>query len=135
MNVRVSLFISLSLLLSFAAFSQTDPGPRGGPAGAGGTFSTVSANLPPTILTFFNDAKARFQEVASVKGMITGEDGFGLGPRYNSRSCASCHSQPALGGSSPSLNPAASVSRTDTSSRSTRSRDGPMPTPDRKSVV
>jgi len=104
-NVRVSLFISLSLLLCFAAYSQTDPGPRGGPAGAGGTFSTVSANLPPTILTFFNDAKARFQEVASVKGMLTGEDGFGLGPRYNSRSCASCHSQPAIGGSSPSLNP------------------------------
>jgi len=102
---RAFFVLSLLPLFSAAAYSQTDPGPRGGPAGAGGTFSTVSANLPPTILTFFNDANARFMEVASVKGMISGEDGFGLGPRYNSRSCASCHSQPAIGGSSPSLNP------------------------------
>lgn len=29
----------------------------------------------------------------------------GLGPLYNSRSCASCHAAPAVGGTSPALNP------------------------------
>src|SRR5205807_9758264 len=29
----------------------------------------------------------------------------GLGPRFNSRSCAACHSQPSVGGTSPSTNP------------------------------
>src|SRR5262249_47642039 len=45
----------------------------------------------------------RFSEVDSVSGTI--EEGTGLGPRYNSRSCAFCHAQPAVGGSSPSTNP------------------------------
>jgi CxxC motif-containing protein (DUF1111 family) len=105
-NVRVSLVVSLSLLLSVAAFAQAvDPGPRGGPPAAGGAFSTVAADIPPTILSFFNDGQARFVKLASVKGTISGESGTGLGPRYNSRSCARCHSQPAVGGSSPATNP------------------------------
>jgi CxxC motif-containing protein (DUF1111 family) len=45
----------------------------------------------------------RFKEVDSVSGTI--EAGIGLGPRFNSRSCAFCHAQPAIGGSSPSTNP------------------------------
>jgi len=61
--------------------------------------------MPPTILAFFNDGKTRFVNTDSVTGMISGEPGFGLGPRYNSRSCARCHSQPAVGGTSPFTNP------------------------------
>jgi CxxC motif-containing protein (DUF1111 family) len=93
------------LLLAVPAFSQTDPGPRGGAPDAGGPLASVAADNPITILAFFNNAKSRFLEVDSVSGTIVGEDGKGLGPRYNSRSCARCHAQPAVGGTSPSVNP------------------------------
>ncbi|HEY6141504.1 MAG TPA: di-heme oxidoredictase family protein [Thermoanaerobaculia bacterium] len=102
-----SLSVVSIVLLLFAAgaLAQTDPGPRGGAPGAGGALASVLANNPTTILNFFNDGKTRFQEIDSVvDGFFAGEGG-GLGPRYNSRSCARCHAQPAVGGSSPSLNP------------------------------
>jgi len=51
--------------------------------------------------TFFQ-ARARFQEVDSVSGTI--EPGSGLGPTFNGNSCAMCHAQPAVGGSSPGQN-------------------------------
>jgi CxxC motif-containing protein (DUF1111 family) len=79
--------------------AQTDPGPRSGAAGAGGAFTTLNANE----LNFFTQALARFQEVDSVSGTISGEDGLGLGPTFNGNSCAMCHAQPAIGGSSPGL--------------------------------
>jgi CxxC motif-containing protein (DUF1111 family) len=95
------------LVLTVPALAQVavDPGPRGGTPDAGDPLASVAANNPATILTFFNNAKARFQEVDSVSGTIVGEDGKGLGPRYNSRSCARCHAQPAVGGTSPATNP------------------------------
>ena len=101
----IPLALFLSLLFILQAFAQTDPGVRGGGAGAGGALSSVAANNPVTILNFFNDGKARFQEIDSVSGTVAGEDGFGLGPRYNSRSCVACHAQPAVGGSAPATNP------------------------------
>jgi CxxC motif-containing protein (DUF1111 family) len=52
---------------------------------------------------FFAAAQSRFQEVSSVSGTI--EEGFGLGPAFNGNSCAMCHVQPAIGGSSPFINP------------------------------
>jgi CxxC motif-containing protein (DUF1111 family) len=105
-NLRAIKVVSLGLLLlAGKGFAQTDPGPRGGPAGAGAPLSSVSSDMPATILSFFNDGKARFQEVDSVSATISGENGFGLGPRYNSRSCASCHAFPAVGGTSPATNP------------------------------
>jgi hypothetical protein len=61
--------------------------------------------MPPTILAFFTDGKTRFTNIDSVSKSIVGEPGFGLGPRYNSRSCARCHAQPAVGGTSPATNP------------------------------
>src|SRR5438046_10105152 len=33
----------------------------------------------------------------------------GLGPRFNLDSCVGCHSQPAVGGTSPALNPQVAV--------------------------
>ena len=81
----------------------TDPGLRGGPAGAGGPFSTLS----PLEMAFFNRGRDSFQEVQSVSGKI--EAGTGLGPRFNLNSCAGCHAQPALGGTSPSVNPQVGV--------------------------
>ena len=92
-----------ALFLTGMAFAQTDPGVRGGGAAGGGPVASVAANNPAGSLDFFNDALATFKEVDSVSGTI--EAGNGLGPRFNSRSCAFCHAQPAVGGSSPATNP------------------------------
>src|SRR5216683_1339663 len=92
-----------ALLLVGSAFAQTDPGVRTGAAAAGGPLASVTANNPAGSLAFFNQALDTFREVDSVSGTI--EAGSGLGPRFNSRSCAFCHAQPATGGSSPSVNP------------------------------
>src|SRR3954467_7019467 len=105
MTRRVIPVLFLSLLFVLQAFAQVDPGVRGGAAGAGAPLTSVAANNPVTILNFFNDAKDRFTEIDSVSGAVAGEEGFGLGPRYNSRSCVACHAQPAVGGSAPATNP------------------------------
>lgn len=78
-----------------------DPGVRGGPPGAGGPLGGMSTDYQ----NFFNAALARFQEVDSVSGKITNENGVGLGPRFNGMSCSGCHAQPAIGGTSPANNP------------------------------
>src|SRR5579859_4453563 len=82
-------------VLPIAHAQGKDPGPRPGASGAGSFFSTLNANEQ----LLFNQALARFQEVDSVSGKI--EAGSGLGPTYNANSCALCHAQPAVGGSSP----------------------------------
>ena len=87
----------LMLITSTVAWTQQDPGPRGGTAAAGGAYLTLNANE----LAFFNEAIARFQEVDSVSGTM--EPGRGLGPTFNGNSCAMCHAQPAAGGTSPGL--------------------------------
>src|SRR5213075_714878 len=74
-----------------------DPGPRGGPAAAGGFYPT----LGEAERTTFASALAIFKEVASVSGTVPGEPGTGLGPTFNGNSCSLCHAQPAIGGSSP----------------------------------
>ncbi|HYM78843.1 MAG TPA: di-heme oxidoredictase family protein [Candidatus Dormibacteraeota bacterium] len=98
--IRVSLYCVVLLFLPAVtvplAFGQAkDPGPRTGAAGAGGFFSTLNSNEQ----TLFSQAQLRFAEVDSVSGTI--ESGVGLGPTFNGNSCAMCHAQPAMGGSSP----------------------------------
>jgi CxxC motif-containing protein (DUF1111 family) len=82
-----------------AQSAATDPGPRGGPAGAGSYYPTLDTNEQG----FFNQAQTRFGEVDSVSGSLANESGSGLGPTFNGNSCAMCHAQPAMGGSSPGL--------------------------------
>src|SRR5262249_60543505 len=60
---------------------------------AGGPISGLTTNQTK----FFNDGKDAFEEVDAVPD--------GLGPRFNLNSCAGCHAFPAVGGSSPALNP------------------------------
>jgi len=79
------------------AVAQSDPGPRGGPPGAGGAFPTLNSNE----LAMFATALDTFNEVQSVSGTI--ESGNGLGPTFNGNSCAMCHTEPAVGGTSPGL--------------------------------
>jgi CxxC motif-containing protein (DUF1111 family) len=94
------------LLLAVPVFATVvDPGPRGGGAAAGGSFESVYADYPPTILDFFNRGLTVFQEEEDVDG--------GLGPRYNALSCASCHAHPEVGGSSPSVNPQVAAATAD----------------------
>jgi CxxC motif-containing protein (DUF1111 family) len=81
------------------ASGQSDPGPRGGPAGAGGAYPTLNSNE----ISFFTQALAFFNAVNSVTGTEPGALGPGLGPAFNGNSCAMCHAQPAAGGSSPGL--------------------------------
>jgi CxxC motif-containing protein (DUF1111 family) len=71
-----------------------DPGPRGGTAAAGGAIP----GLTPGQQAVFALGQTNFSEVEKVP-----QDG--LGPRFNSNSCGSCHLQPAAGGSSPKSNP------------------------------
>jgi CxxC motif-containing protein (DUF1111 family) len=82
---------------SFSTDQARDPGPRGGAAGAGGPLKGLSADE----INFFQEARVVFQEVVSVSGAVAGEESSGLGPTFNANGCASCHAQPAVGGSSP----------------------------------
>lgn len=78
-----------------------DPGVRGGPSGAGAPLSGLTAD--ETVL--FQDGQARFADVEAV----TNGTNNGLGARFNSNQCLSCHSQPNGGGSSPAQNPLPAV--------------------------
>jgi CxxC motif-containing protein (DUF1111 family) len=89
-----------------------DPGVRGGPPGAGGPLP----NLIPGGTGFFFAAQSFFTQVFSVSGTINDgaaigapNGGPGLGPLYNLNQCSGCHSQPAVGGTSPSINPQVAV--------------------------
>src|SRR5580700_7561849 len=74
-----------------------DPGVRGGPAGAGTSLKGLTADET----AFFQDGLARFMEIE----VVSKGSNNGLGPRFNSNQCFSCHSQPDAGGSSPAKNP------------------------------
>ena len=97
MGVRVlGACMAAALAMAQAEKKPVDPGVRGG-AGAGGPLRGLTADET----AFFQDGLARFAEIESV----TGGQNNGLGPRFNSNQCLSCHSQPAGGGSSPARNP------------------------------
>jgi CxxC motif-containing protein (DUF1111 family) len=91
--------IGLLLLAGEQALAQRDPGPRAGQPGAGPSYNGLDENEK----AFFEDGLGDFMEVDSVSGSVQGEGGSGLGPTFNGNSCAMCHSEPAVGGSSPGL--------------------------------
>jgi CxxC motif-containing protein (DUF1111 family) len=93
----VALLCIAIISSSIGGWAQQDPGPRPGTAGAGGPFPSLNANEQG----FFGEALVRFMEVNSVSGTL--EAGRGLGPTFNGNSCAMCHAQPMIGGSSPGL--------------------------------
>src|SRR5215468_125046 len=83
--------VAMALTTGVYAFGQTsapvDPGVRGGPAGAGTPLKGLTADET----AFFQDGQARFADVE----VVTKGSNNGLGPRFNSNQCFSCHSQPA----------------------------------------
>jgi CxxC motif-containing protein (DUF1111 family) len=68
---------------------------------------TGSGDMP-----YFEDGMTRFQTVEVVAGATTTQ-GNGLGPRFNSNQCSSCHQYPTVGGSSPPVNPLPAVAAAD----------------------
>ena len=105
MKLRMAVIPLVFLVSALPLFSQVDPGIRPTPTDVGGPLPSVAANNPVTILDFFKDGQGRFNEIDSVFGGFVDEQGFGLGPRFNSRGCALCHAFPAIGGASPKENP------------------------------
>jgi len=74
-----------------------DPGVRGGAPGAGGAIPGLTENQK----AFFDQGLDDFGEAEGI--------GDGLGPRFNLDGCGGCHSYPAVGGSSPAVNPQVAV--------------------------
>ena len=105
------------LFLAGMALAQTDPGVQSGNRGTGAAFSSVLSNSPSGILSFFTDGQNRFQDVESVSNSPTGNNG--LGPRFNSNSCSSCHAQPAIGGTGAAVNPQFSFTSNGTAPKDT----------------
>ena len=90
---QVDLVSSQQFFGGGSQFRASDPGVRGDPAGAGGPIAGLSANQA----AFFNTGAVDFAEAEEVDE--------GIGPRMNLDSCGGCHIQPALGGTSPFVNP------------------------------
>ena len=78
--------------------SQTahDPGVRTDAVDAGQPLANLAGT--PGASEFFTNGQGRFEEIEVVQGGVNN----GLGPRFNTNQCSSCHSQPNVGGSSPS---------------------------------
>jgi CxxC motif-containing protein (DUF1111 family) len=101
-----------------------DPGVRGGSVDSGQPLASVATTQGAA--DFFTDGLARFQEADAVAN--------GLGPRFNTNQCASCHAQPAVGGSSPNSkafpfigdNPEVEFANTSNVLPSFITRDGPV---------
>ena len=110
---RTLILRSLSMLVLLLAFvfvvqgqnTAKDPGPRTGTPGAGNFISGLTSSQQ----SYFSDGQTRFQEVETVQNGAN----IGLGPTFNSNQCSSCHAQPAVGGTSPSVNPQIAVANLD----------------------
>jgi CxxC motif-containing protein (DUF1111 family) len=101
LNVVVA---SISGILAYPAAhaAAVDPGVRGGPAGAGGPLPGLTMMEE----RYFEAGLEEFEAVSSVEGetFIPGTE-VGLGPRFNLDACGACHAHPAVGGTSPFINP------------------------------
>ena len=118
--------LALSVIVNTGTVAaQHDPGPRVGDAGAGGPLPGLSQDLQ----SFFDEARVDFMELDSVSGTIDGEEGAGLGPTFNGTGCAQCHAHPAVGGSSPMINPQVALANLDGAKNTVPSfitTDGPV---------
>src|SRR6516164_4563946 len=102
--------LAMGLLLAAAAlgplevFAQAqDPGVR--KAATDGHPPLPLSGLRADELEYFQDGLTRFQNVE----VVSIGTNNGLGPRFNSNQCSSCHQQPFVGGSSPAANPLIAV--------------------------
>jgi CxxC motif-containing protein (DUF1111 family) len=104
---RLASLLTLAVLfLAGMALAQTDPGVQNASRGTGAALQAVQTDDNGNNLglnAFFQDGLKRFQDLESVSGSPTNNNG--LGPRFNSNSCSSCHAQPTVGGTGPANNP------------------------------
>ncbi|MBI3807859.1 MAG: thiol oxidoreductase [Nitrospirae bacterium] len=128
--LSVAVFAVIGASFSEVVWSQgarlmaRDPGVRSGPYGAGGPLS----DLTEFQKQLFEAAREDFEEVQSVRGTIPNTE-LGLGPRFNLDSCAGCHSHPAIGGTSPFVNPQVEVAKKEGANNEIPSfikKDGPV---------
>jgi CxxC motif-containing protein (DUF1111 family) len=84
----------------FGGGGAVDPGVQSRSRGTGATIINPR-NDPTGYTVFFEDGLVRFQAVETVSNSAN----VGLGPRFNSNSCSSCHAFPAVGGSGAAVNP------------------------------
>jgi len=92
----VGLLILSLAGIAVAQFEARDPGARGAPVDSGQPLASVATT--PGASAFFLNGLTRFQAIETVRNSANS----GLGPRFNSNQCSSCHAQPAVGGTSPS---------------------------------
>jgi CxxC motif-containing protein (DUF1111 family) len=120
------LMFGLCALGALTAHAQvSDPGVR--KASGDGRPPPPLPGLSAEDLVFFQDGLARFVSIESVSGSPTQNNG--LGPRFNSDQCSSCHSQPFVGGSSPAANPLFNVANAEGASNQMPwfiARNGPV---------
>ncbi|MGH8764928.1 MAG: di-heme oxidoredictase family protein, partial [Burkholderiales bacterium] len=93
--VLISLTAATACTFPSSPDSSTarDPGVRGAAPGAGAAI----AGLTDAELAFFNAGRSEFLQAEDLAD--------GLGPTMNLDGCVGCHSQPAIGGTSPAGNP------------------------------
>ena len=91
---------SATFFLAGIVFAQQDPGVQSASRGTGATIINPN-NDPNGFTAFFTDGLNRFQNVEDVSAPPNN----GLGPRFNSNQCSSCHAQPAVGGTGAAVNP------------------------------
>ena len=96
-STRASTIAAVILTVSAAAAQPpSDPGIRqDGLPGAGGPVPS----LPTPLTQLFLSGRITFEQVETVAGASGG-----LGPTMNLNSCAGCHQNPAIGGTSPATN-------------------------------
>ena len=102
MKTNVIIAIALMVVLGTfglpqADFKARDQGVREDPPGAGGHLEGLTERQ----IKFFEIGLEDFNEAEDVAD--------GLGPRFNFFGCGGCHSQPAIGGTSPAVNPLVDV--------------------------
>jgi CxxC motif-containing protein (DUF1111 family) len=95
----IIIFVGFACAQERHAHGQQDPGVQTASRGTGA--SIIAAGDTTGFSTFFTDGLSRFKEVETVS---VGAN-VGLGPRFNSNSCVSCHAQPTAGGSGAAVNP------------------------------
>ena len=97
MKVVIGVVCSFFLAAVSSLDAQKDPGARTGQVLSGGPLRGLSTSER----AMFQKGLDTFTEVDGVAN--------GLGPRFNLDGCAGCHAQPAVGGSSPAINPQVAV--------------------------
>jgi len=107
-KTKPASLLAVAAVIAGLALAQTsanfggpnDPGAQSANRGTGVTIINP-ANDPNGFTAFFQDGLDRFQEIETVSNSAN----VGLGPRFNSNQCSSCHAQPAIGGSGVAVNP------------------------------